>query len=50
MLSPVIEVCGLIGSFQAEAMAAMRSPSVTPPVFERSGCRIVIDAVLDARE
>ena len=30
------------GSFHAEASAATRSASVTPPVLERSGCRIVI--------
>ena len=41
----------MIDSFHADAMAAMRSASVTPPVFDRSGCRIVIDAIVDdARE
>ncbi|MNC94619.1 hypothetical protein D3C83_115160 [compost metagenome] len=39
---PVIELCGWIGSFQAEAIAAMRSASVMPPVLERSGCRMVM--------
>ena len=39
---PVIELCGWIGSFHAEARAAMRSASVMPPHLERSGCRIVI--------
>src|SRR5262249_17493801 len=36
--SPVIELCGWTGSFHAEASAAMRSASVRPPVFDRSGC------------
>ena len=42
MLSPVIEVWGLIGSFHAPASAAMRSASVGPPVFDRSGWSTVI--------
>jgi len=41
-LSPVIELCGWMGSFHAEASAAMRSASVIPPVLERSGCRMVM--------
>src|SRR2546426_2352557 len=42
MLRPVIDVWGWIESFHAEASAATRRPSVRPPVFERSGWRIVI--------
>ena len=41
-LSPVIELCGWIGSFQLEPSAAMRSASVMPPHFDRSGCRMVM--------
>ena len=41
-LSPVIELWGWIGSFHAEAIAAMRSASVMPPVLDRSGCRMVM--------
>ena len=40
MLSPVIEVWGWIGSFQAEASAAIRTASVTPPHLDRSGWRM----------
>ena len=42
MLMPVIDVCGLMRYLYAEAIAAMRNASVIPPVFERSGCNIVI--------
>jgi len=42
MLIPVIDVCGWIGSFQLDASAAMRSASVMPPVFDRSGCSMVM--------
>ena len=38
MLIAVAEVCGLTVSFCALAIAAMRIASVTPPVFDRSGC------------
>jgi hypothetical protein len=41
-LSPVMELCGCTGSFHADASAAMRSASVMPPVFDRSGCRMVM--------
>ena len=43
-------VATLVGgtvTVNSEAIAAMRSASVMPPVFERSGCSMVIDAVLD---
>ncbi len=47
MSMPVAEVCGLNDSFQAEAIAAIRIVSVTPPVFEQSGCTKLTGAVLD---
>jgi hypothetical protein len=40
--SPVIDECGWIGSFHIEAAAAMRCTSVIPPLFDRSGCRMVM--------
>ena len=45
-LMPVIELCGCTGILQAEAMAAMRSASVTPPHLDRSGCQTRDDPVL----
>ena len=39
---PVIEECGWIGILKALAMAAMRSASVMPPHFDRSGCQMVM--------
>jgi len=49
MFRPVSEVCGLIESFHADASAAMRRASVTPPVFERSGWILDHPRELEAR-
>ena len=37
--SPVMELWGCTGILWAEAIAAMRSASVMPPHFDRSGCQ-----------
>ena len=40
--TPVIDECGWIGILKADAMPAMRSASVMPPHFDRSGCQMVM--------